>query len=208
MRLRYISLLIIFILISMFLPHLIEMSYNTDNPIIIWSYSQADILNYLAAILGIIIALVALFLAIDENRVKLKFDIASTVDDDNDLCFIFKIINSSNVYCKIQQFGFSTMHRPFEIKMFGRTFLFRRLKGQKRKHLVLSPPFELQPNECHDIFIKYKVAKQKIEQIYHANEKIELFVSFVNRKHYCKTANVIRQLIADNYSETEGKSNE
>jgi hypothetical protein len=203
MRLRYFLLLAIFVLICIFLPHLVESAYNTNNPIIIWSYTQSDILNYSAAVLGVIIALVALFLVIDENSIKIRFDISSTVDDENDLCFIFRVINESKVYVKVEQFGFSQLYNPIKMKIFCRTFLFRRLRGQQRMHLPIEPPFELQPNECYDIQLKYRRVKSEIEQLYPKDEKIVLFVSFVTWKHYYKHANEIRQLLKNNYSDME-----
>ncbi len=208
MRFRYLVMLGAFILIVIFLPFFVEVSYNVECPIIIWSFSQSDILNYSSAVIGVIIAMLALFLAIDENRVKIKFDIANTVDDDGDLCFLFRTINSSKVYCKVEQFGLSCMYKPIKVKLFTHMFLFHRLKGQKRMHVVLSPPFELQPNECHKVIVKYKEIKSKIEQLYDRNEKIELFVSFVTWKHFYKIANEIRRLIELNYSKTETTTNE
>lgn len=203
MRLRYVAMLCVFVLIASLMPFLVEFSYKTDNPKIIWSYSQSDILNYSAAVIGIFIAMLALFLAIDENRVKIRFDIASTVDEDGDLCFEFRVINIGKTYCKIEQFGLSTMFRPIKVRIFGHTFLFYQARGQKRMHLVKSAPFELQPGDCHDVIIKYKEVNRDIEQIYDANEKIELFVSFIPWKHFYRKANEIRKMIKFNYFEKE-----
>ena len=160
-------------------------------------------LNYIAAAIGIVIAIVALVLVFEDNRMRIKFDIASTIDDDGELCFIFRVINNGKVYCKVEQFGLSHMYMPVRLNLFGRSFLFHRLKGQKRVHATLYPPFELQPYEYHDVILKYKVIKKNIKQLYEEYEKIELFVSFVTWKHYYKYANEIRELIEKNYTSQE-----
>jgi len=75
-------------------------------------------------------------------------------------------------------------------------------------HAVLYPPFELQPNECHDVLIKYRIIKRDVEQLYKESEKIELFVSFITWKHYYKYANEIKELIERNYIEREESTHE
>ena len=100
---RNIILIMIFIVFSTILPFLIESLYKIGehNPIISTIYTQSDILGYISSVLAFLLALIAIFLDVSNNNIKLALDYGSMFDGSNH-CARINIINNGNIDCEIE----------------------------------------------------------------------------------------------------------
>ena len=97
-----------FITISFALPFVIEVLYRIGkkHPLIIMGYSQGEILTYIAAVTGVLISMIAIFVSMSANEPKFKISYARTLDDNNQNAIFIQIFNDSNYDCNVLTFCF------------------------------------------------------------------------------------------------------
>lgn len=204
MRKRNILLLILFIILVVLMPFIIELSYSIESPLIVWGYTQSDILIYIATVIGLIIAMTALFLTLDENHEKVEIDVDMDRGD-----FEFRIKNKGNVPFEITQFGFVYMsawcYFPRKIDILGfqlpipRWIRPHRVRETIKWKNELS--FEFQPGKVHSIRLSFGEVENifnkyyNCEKIKSVNKNVEIFLMFSTWKPFYKKVNKVKILL-------------
>ena len=118
----------IFLLVCLVLPFAIESMYTIGEsyPIIRTSYTQSDVLGYVASVIGLVVSVLAIMLTIQANEVDIKITHALTISDEGKEALLIEICNYSGFDCKINSvelcnkkehvFVHVIKSRPFEVK--------------------------------------------------------------------------------------------
>ena len=140
MRKKNIIAIVIFAIIALVLPYVIEWVFQkrsgTNAP-----YTQSDILTYSATVLGVLISMVALLTAKNADQVRLKIKHSLTAKGD-EACIYIEICNDSNYDCEIEFLGFTNKLHNTHIR------------------IVEDPSFIVKAKRCYDFTIEIqKLAK-------------------------------------------------
>jgi len=146
---RNICFIVLFIVFSAILPFLIEWLYKIGetNPLITSMYNQSDLLSYISSVLAFLLALIAIFLDVSNNDIKLALDYG-TMADKGELCARINIINNGNIDCEIQN-----------IYLFGKGRLYIELFDN------FESPYEHKAKSSKPMLIKMTELNEKVNEI-------------------------------------------
>ena len=99
-----IILLVLSILLIILLPLIIMWLYDLGEvyPIIRTPYTESNMLDYSAAVIGAIVGAVALIYSVVANAIRFRISHAITINENNKECILICIYNDSPYECEIQ----------------------------------------------------------------------------------------------------------
>lgn len=103
MKRKYILILLLFLVICVLLPFIIDWAYPTceNLTIFVTPYSESDILGYCSTVLGLLISMIALFFALSSNDLRLRITHATTCSNEGNAAIYLEIHNDSNFDCTV-----------------------------------------------------------------------------------------------------------
>lgn len=155
---KFCVLLIVACLLAVALPFLIEWAYiiGEKYPLIITSYTASDMLSYVATVIGLMISIVALLISLHGNHAHIRIDHAITVNDNNETCIHFTVVNNSAFACVINSVSLFDKHT------------------KRRVRIMPVPPFSIESKLSVGYDLPVKMIRRAINCI--ANGKKQKFV--------------------------------
>jgi len=149
MKRRNLVFIISFVLLSFILPFAIEglCAIVEKNQVITTTYTQSDILGYISSVLAFLLAMIAIFIDISNNDIKLTLDYGIKPKGQDRFARI-NIVNDSNIDCEIENICLTNTGKRY-VELFD----------------DFVSPFELKAKSGEPILIKVSELIEKIDEI-------------------------------------------
>lgn len=164
---KFCFIFILFLLICIGLPFVIELMYiiGKTHPIIYTNYSQSDMLGYVASAIGLSVSVLAIMLSIQSNEVDIKITHAVTMSEKGNEALLIEICNYSEFDCKINS-----------VEIYNK-------KERVSAHIIKSPPFEVKEKSSSEFIVEVETIKQILSQIDKQERKnIKYCINLVGHK--------------------------
>lgn len=180
MKKQYLIAMFCFLLICLLLPSTIDRLYDIGetNPIIVTPYTRSDMLSYAAAVIGLIISMIALFVAQSNEDPKFSVSHARTVNSNDESAVYIQVFNESNFDCHVMSIGLSnTSHN---------------------RHINISKPVTIPAKGCTEIIISARMAKKLYASIAENSRKGKVFYEIrlgVGKAYYLDSKDLSQYLV-------------
>lgn len=154
-----IFLLIIFVLFTILLPLIIMWLYDLGDicPLIVTPYEESDMLDYSAAVIGVVISVTALLYSIIANAIRFRIAHAVTFNENDEECVLIRIYNDSPYECELQSVSITN-------KLHNRS-----------AHIIRSKPFAVKAKASEEFPVTVEYAKKVISGFSNEDDLEPLF---------------------------------
>lgn len=176
------NLIIILVSISILMlisPLLIEWLYEIGKvcPLIITPYVEADMLDYVASVIGAMTGVVALLISIRTEQVRLSITHAITVNECNEDCILFRIINNGVYECDIVAVCIANKSR------------------NHTAHIISTAPFSVKAKSTAEFIVPTKKVMRVINSFQRSDLKFDYLVKLSTGKQVVLKAENLVQIL-------------